>query len=663
MIPKVKAVLKLATAALLSFTIAPLCADEALHVAPVYKIGFTEANQGLPFITGKDMTQGAAADGSLTFSLDLHFGTDTRPVAGVSVLVHYDSEKIEVTGISNIVHADIVSDPLNIVRVNSDPPNINVAGKSVRADTNEALVLGWGNLNAEITALANATLDAPVRIATIAFKWKAGAAGNSNILITEPAFGHPHGHEGFQGTGIFLQGPAQATITAHPETIDATVGATEIRVKCALSRPVSTEVTCKLGGGTAEPDDPILPTNRSITIVIPKDKNSESHTFSISPPESDADAGKALVIALQSVSAANSAEIPHDPEPVRIPLIKPGLDVPKEKIMTKEGGHSTKFKVRLTLPPSGGDVVVAISSTDTGEATVAPASLRFTPENWDKHQEVTVSGVDDDFEDDNEKYKIILVVDSAKTGATRYHGITAYVHGTNMNIDKAEATLKASPAYLSKAGGEQRVVITATLRDSLLFESNTLINLSKADSSTAKEGEDYENFTLPDSIIIPAGKKSASKEFSIRTTADAAGNDKKTIEIAGTFEHSGMRVRGAVLPILEFNLDVDGDGAFTGRDGILVMRHLMGVKKSLLTRGQTGKGADYVIYRIGRIVKGDETLLNVSEEGGKGDADWIDGALIARYMLGLRGDDLVNDLGYIEPEPEEVERNIGRLLQ
>ncbi|MDA8002434.1 MAG: hypothetical protein MPL62_14240, partial [Alphaproteobacteria bacterium] len=191
-----------------------------------------------------------------------------------------------------------------------------------------------------------------------------------------------------------------------------------------------------------------------------------------------------------------------------------------------------------------------------------------------------------------------------------------------------------------------------------LFESNTLINLSKADSSTATKGEDYESLDLPDSIIIQAGNRSASKEFSIRTKADADGDDKKTIKIAGTFEHAGMRVRGAKLPILEFNLDVDGDGAFTGRDGILVMRYLLGVKPEFLIRGQTGASSDDVIARI----ETNEDLLNVSEEGGKGDADWIDGALIARYLLGLRRDDLVIGLPIIDPDTEEVERNIGRLL-
>ncbi|GIR37541.1 MAG: hypothetical protein CM15mP49_29260 [Actinomycetota bacterium] len=48
------------------------------------------------------------------------------------------------------------------------------------------------------------------------------------------------------------------------------------------------------------------------------------------------------------------------------------------------------------------DVVIALTSSDTGEATIS-GSLTFTPANWDTPQTVTVTGVDD------------LTVDGAQT--------------------------------------------------------------------------------------------------------------------------------------------------------------------------------------------------------------------------------------------------------
>ena len=44
------------------------------------------------------------------------------------------------------------------------------------------------------------------------------------------------------------------------------------------------------------------------------------------------------------------------------------------------------------------DVVLSITSSDTGEATVT-SSLTFTSANWDTAQVVTVTGVDDDLVD------------------------------------------------------------------------------------------------------------------------------------------------------------------------------------------------------------------------------------------------------------------------
>ncbi len=41
------------------------------------------------------------------------------------------------------------------------------------------------------------------------------------------------------------------------------------------------------------------------------------------------------------------------------------------------------------------DVTIALSSSDTTEGTVGPASLTFTNANWDTPQTVTVTGVDD----------------------------------------------------------------------------------------------------------------------------------------------------------------------------------------------------------------------------------------------------------------------------
>ena len=53
------------------------------------------------------------------------------------------------------------------------------------------------------------------------------------------------------------------------------------------------------------------------------------------------------------------------------------------------------------------DVTIALSSSDTTEGTVAPASLTFTTANWNVAQTVTVTGVDDALDDGDVAYTIV----------------------------------------------------------------------------------------------------------------------------------------------------------------------------------------------------------------------------------------------------------------
>ena len=61
------------------------------------------------------------------------------------------------------------------------------------------------------------------------------------------------------------------------------------------------------------------------------------------------------------------------------------------------------------------NVTVNLASSDTGEATVAPATLTFTGNNWNTAQTVTLSGVNDNDRDRHQDYKISLSSADQKT--------------------------------------------------------------------------------------------------------------------------------------------------------------------------------------------------------------------------------------------------------
>ena len=67
---------------------------------------------------------------------------------------------------------------------------------------------------------------------------------------------------------------------------------------------------------------------------------------------------------------------------------------PTSGLVTTEAGGTATFTVELNTQPTA-NVTIGLSSSDTTEGTVSPASLTFTAANWNAAQTVTVTGVDD----------------------------------------------------------------------------------------------------------------------------------------------------------------------------------------------------------------------------------------------------------------------------
>jgi len=80
--------------------------------------------------------------------------------------------------------------------------------------------------------------------------------------------------------------------------------------------------------------------------------------------------------------------------------------------VNEAGDITDTFTVQLDSQPLT-DVKLTVTSGDTAEATVAPTTLTFTPENWDQAQTVTVSGVDDVVLDGPQNSTVTIAVDAA----------------------------------------------------------------------------------------------------------------------------------------------------------------------------------------------------------------------------------------------------------
>jgi hypothetical protein len=99
------------------------------------------------------------------------------------------------------------------------------------------------------------------------------------------------------------------------------------------------------------------------------------------------------------------------------------LDPPSNffrSLITSEGGGQITYTVVLNSAPTA-DVTIDLSSNDTTEGTVSPASLTFTTVNWNIEQTVTITGVDDVAADGAVNYRINSTATSTDPD---YDGIT-----------------------------------------------------------------------------------------------------------------------------------------------------------------------------------------------------------------------------------------------
>ncbi len=224
-------------------------------------------------------------------------------------------------------------------------------------------------------------------------------------------------------------------------------------------------------------------------------------------------------------------------------------------------GSTGTFTVKLGATPTpASNVTVTITSADTGAVTVNPPSLTFTTSNHTSAQTVTVTGVEDDNDGDNES--VVLTV-SATAGGLIADDVTKTV-----TVDDNEPTptivLSGGSAALEIEEGEsdtftvkidppstRSVEITLTSDDSdVTLDKTTLTfaaNATAAQTVTVSVAEDNDNVNESVTITLDADGI---------TVADAV----KMIAVQDT--PSGNLVLDSTATL---SIDEGGTGTFTVR--------------------------------------------------------------------------------------------------
>ncbi len=147
-------------------------------------------------------------------------------------------------------------------------------------------------------------------------------------------------------------------------------------------------------------------------------------------------------------------------------------------VTTTEAGGTASFTIRLGQAPTA-DVTIGLSSSDTTEGTVSPASVTFTPLNWSTPQTVTVTGVNDAIVDGTVGYNIITA--AAVSADAAYNTVNAAdVSLTNTDNDTASVIVTPTSGLVTtELGG----TATFTVRLGTQPSANVSIGISSGDLS------------------------------------------------------------------------------------------------------------------------------------------------------------------------------------
>ncbi|MFH1727566.1 MAG: carboxypeptidase-like regulatory domain-containing protein [Pseudomonadota bacterium] len=197
---------------------------------------------------------------------------------------------------------------------------------------------------------------------------------------------------------------------------------------------------------------------------------------------------------------------------------------------TTEAGGEATFTVQLTSEPIG-DVVIDVASSEPTEGTASPSSLTFTVEGetaWNIPQTVTVTGVDDEDNDDDIIYSVVLTM-------------------SVLTEDLDYAELDPADVDVTNVDDEEYGTIIGTVIDSATSDPLPGVTVTDQDSLITDTTDEYGEFTLS---AVPLGSRTIDFELDgyLDTSEGATVTDGGTSDLGDvSMDVEGGTVTGTVV--------------------------------------------------------------------------------------------------------------------
>ena len=245
---------------------------------------------------------------------------------------------------------------------------------------------------------------------------------------------------------------------------------------------------------------------------------------------------------------------------------------PSTGLTTGEDGTTATFTVVLNSEPMS-PVTISLESSDTGEGTVPPDALTFATDAWNTAQTVTVTGQDDDIDDDNQDYMVTL---DPSSGDTNYDSLSSVTISVTNNDDTDAAGVVVDTD--SATTGPQNTGLTTGEDDTTATFTVVLNSEPMSPVTISLESSDTGEGTVPDALTFATGVWNTAQTVTVTGIDDAIadGNQPYTITLdpsSGDTKYDGLS--SVTVSVTNADDDTPGvtpspnAGLTTGEDGAM----------------------------------------------------------------------------------------------
>ena len=338
-------------------------------------------------------------------------------------------------------------------------------------------------------------------------------------------------------TGIeFGRTTATGTITDDDDAPTVTLALSRLSISESDETAVSATLNSLSSESTTvtvsvEPQAPATSSDYNIStnqvLTIAAGNTSSTGTVTITAVDNDIDAADKTV---KVKGAASNTIGVNDPADLSLTIADDdtrGLTISRDSVTVTEAsgaGQTATYTVALASQPTA-EVSVSLSSGNENIAAVTPATLNFTGDNWKNGQTVTVTGVNDDLDNDPDRTTAI----SHTASGGDYGSVSGQVAVTVTDDDARGLTISRDSVTVTEASGSSQ---TATYTVALTSQptAEVTVSLSSGDEDAA--------IVSPATLTFTAANWKVGQTVTVTAVNDDVHNNRLSAPRTTTVSHT-----------------------------------------------------------------------------------------------------------------------------